>query len=394
MKQWREKHCPQTEKRIFCKHHCCHKNHRGFCAQVAWTIHKQSQNFFTTACFQMLTLPGLFFAAMAPRIRLSLSKPLPTICETHEEATEDSTSNPNSTESTAGSPDSDSSEDYIQSICHLARPTFPGLPESSRKVQDRKTPKILEDVSWSPSLGGTQQEISNCKLANCLSNVVLQGKVTPAEADFWSREDPLARIYTCAGKLCSSKASLYGKSSSISYSQCNFSSPNSELHPSVTKEKATGKPNFPRGFSFPRLPSPRPVQKEVVCSELKCLRRDEGAVLGGSHSQEENGPMFNKGEEQSPSAARGKLVGNPGLPCAVQREGCLFNTAAGTEEKEERDTSHRHRNVMGDVPTKQSYSEGFQVPKKAGIHKWISEHRCIWKEAKVKACLLPAIAEV
>ncbi|KAF4790862.1 hypothetical protein TURU_137583 [Turdus rufiventris] len=70
---------------------------------------------------------------MAPRIRLSLSKPLPTIRETHEEAMEDPSSNPKHG-SAAASPDSYSSDDYIQSICHLARPTFPALLESRRKV--------------------------------------------------------------------------------------------------------------------------------------------------------------------------------------------------------------------------------------------------------------------
>uniref|UniRef100_A0A8C3JCK8 Uncharacterized protein n=1 Tax=Calidris pygmaea TaxID=425635 RepID=A0A8C3JCK8_9CHAR len=109
---------------------------------------------------------------MAPRIRLSLSKPLPTIRETHEEAMEDSTSNPKRIGSTAASPDSYSSDDYVQSICHLARPTFPGLPESIRKVQDRKTLKTLDDRSWSPS----QQETSKCKLSDFISNVVPLGK--------------------------------------------------------------------------------------------------------------------------------------------------------------------------------------------------------------------------
>ncbi|XP_055669098.1 uncharacterized protein LOC129785079 [Falco peregrinus] len=329
---------------------------------------------------------------MAPRIRLSLSKPLPTIRETHEEAMEDSTSNAKRT-STAASPDSYSSDDYIQSICHLARPTFAGLPESSRKVQDRKTLKNLEDVWWSPSRGGMQQETSKCKLTDLISNVVPLGKAMPAEGDFWPREDPLAQIYTCAGKLCSSKALLNGKSSSTAYSRCNSSSPNSELHPPTMKEKATEKPNFPRVFSFPSLPSPRSVQKEAVCSELRYLRREEGTVLGNNHRQKENGPVFDNGGELSAFSARGKLVGNPALRCSVRRQSSLFNTA-GTDEKEGRETSHCDKNVMGDVPAKQRYSECFQVPKKAMLHSWISEHRCIWKEAKVKACLLPAIAEV
>ncbi|XP_062493957.1 uncharacterized protein LOC134173692 [Pezoporus occidentalis] len=326
---------------------------------------------------------------MAPRVRLSLSKPLPTIRETHEEAMEDSSTNPKCTGSAAASPDSYSSDDYIQSICHLARPTFLGLPESSHKGQDRRTLKTIEDVSWSPSPGGIQQEMSKCKLTNFISNVVPLGKVDPAETELWSREDPLAQIYTHAGKLCSSKASLYSKSSSTEYAQCNSSCPNSELHPPAMKGKATGKNTFPRVFSFPRLPSPRPVQKEAVCSEMKYLRRDEGTVLGSNHSQKGNSPMFISGEELSPSSARGKLVGNPALRCSGRS--CLFNTT-GTDEQEGRETSHcDNKNEAGDIPSKQRY---FQVPKKAMIHNWISEHRCIWKEAKIKACLLPAIAEV
>ncbi|KFV91325.1 hypothetical protein N326_05131, partial [Eurypyga helias] len=201
------------------------------------------------------------------------------------------------------------------------------------------------------------------------------------------------QIYTLAGKLCSSKVSPYGKSSITGYSQCNSSTPNGELHPPTMKEKATVKPSFPQVFNFPRLPSPRPVQKEVVCSDLKYLRRDEGAVLGNNPSQKENGPVLINSEELRPSSAGWKLVRDPVLRCSVRRQRCLFNTA-GTDEKEGRETSHSDKNTIGDVPTKQRYSQYFQVPKKAMIHNWISEHRCIWKEAKVKACLLPAIAEV
>ncbi|KFP32422.1 hypothetical protein N325_05859, partial [Colius striatus] len=198
------------------------------------------------------------------------------------------------------------------------------------------------------------------------------------------------QIYTRAGKLCSSKASLFGRSSSTGYSWCNSSTSDDELHPPTMKEKVTGKPSFPQVFSFPRLPSPRPVQKDAACSETKSLRRDEGTVLGSNHS---HSPMFINTEEQSPSSARGKLGGNPALPCSVRRQSYLFNTAS-TYEKEGRETSRCDKNVMGDVLTKQKYSECFQVPRKAVIRNWISEHRCIWKEAKVKACLLPAIAEV
>ncbi|XP_014108532.1 PREDICTED: uncharacterized protein LOC106628214 [Pseudopodoces humilis] len=328
---------------------------------------------------------------MAPRIRLSLSKPLPTIRETHEEAMEDPSSNPKRAGSAAASPDAYSSDDYIQSICHLARPTFPALLESRHKGQDRKTLKTLEDVPGSPLLVGTQQERSKSKLTNFISNVVPLGKVPPAETDFWSREDPLEQIYTNAGNLCYSKASCYGESASAGYSQCNSSAPNCDLHPTDLEEKNTGKTSFPRVFNFPRLPSPRPVQKEAVCSELRYLRKDEGTVLGNNHSQKD-GPMFISTEGLLAPSARGKVVGNPALPFSVRRQN-LFNTA-GRDEKEGRETSHCDKNVMGDVPTKQRYFESFQVPKKATIHNWISEHRCIWKEAKIKACLLPAIAEV
>ncbi|KFQ38678.1 hypothetical protein N332_11042, partial [Mesitornis unicolor] len=201
------------------------------------------------------------------------------------------------------------------------------------------------------------------------------------------------QIYMHTGKLCSSEAAAYSKSSSPVSSQYNSSTQNTEIHPPTMKEKNTGKPDFSRVFSFPRFPSPRPVQKEAVCSELRCLRRDEGAVLGINQGQKENGPMFINREELSPSSAREKLLGNPVLHCSVGRQGCLLNTA-GTGEKEGRETSHCDGNLMVDVLTKQRYSQCSLMPKKAMIHNWISEHRCIWKEARVKACLLPAIAEV
>ncbi|XP_071614768.1 uncharacterized protein [Heliangelus exortis] len=330
---------------------------------------------------------------MAPRIRLSLSKPLPTIRETHEEVLEDSTSNPKPTGSTAASPDLHSSDDYIQSICHLARPTFPGLSESNHRVQGRKSLKTPEGLSWSSSLGGKQQEKSKCKLTNFISNVVPLGKVMPAEDDFWSRDDPLAQIYACTGKLCSSKASLHSKTSSTGYSQCSSSSSNTEPQPPTTNEKATGKPNLPPVFSFPRLPSPRPLQKEAVCSELQYFRRDKEEVLGSSNGQKESSPVLLTIAEPALCSSRGKVLGSPALHCSGRSQSCLFN-AAGPDEKEGKQNSHHDQNVMGDVLTEQNSSQCFQAAKKSMIHSWISEHRSIWKEAKIKACLLPAIAEV
>lgn len=331
------------------------------------------------------------FAAMAPRIRLSVSKPLPTICETHEEAMEDLTSNPKHTANTSTNPDLYSSDDYIQSICHLARPTFPGIPESSHRVRNRRILQTLGAMSWSPS----QKEMSACKLTNFISNVMPLGKATSApddaEADFWSREDPLAQIYRRTGNLCSSKG-LWSKNSSTDSSQCISSSHLDSLHPPAMKEEASGKPHFPRMFSFPRFPSPRPMQKETLCSELRCLRRDEGAVVGSNHSQKEDAPRFINTEELLLCSGRGKLLGNQLLRCSVRRQS-LFE-AVGADEKEGRETSHCDKNAVGDVPSKQRYSECFQAAKKAVIHNWISEHRCMWKEAKIKACLLPAIAEV
>ncbi|XP_025978352.2 uncharacterized protein LOC112996862 [Dromaius novaehollandiae] len=344
---------------------------------------------------------------MAPRIRLSISKPLPTIREAHEEALEDLTSNPkllatmSQTPNTSANSDSYSSEDYIQSICHLARPTFPCLPETSCRAQDRKILKTLEDMSWSPTPVGTRQGASKCKLTNFISNVVPLGKLMPvpdgAETNLHCRDDPLAQIYTRAGKLCYSTGPLSSKSSSSDYSLCTSSryldAPGGEIHPPSTKGKATEKLNLPRAFGFPRLPSPRPVQKEMVCSELKCLRRDDEAVSGSNHGQKENGTMFIDGEEISPCSARGKRPGNRVLHCSLRKQSCLFKIA-DTDEKEERESPRYDKNVIGAVPNKQQYTECFQVAQKPMVHNWISEHRCIWKEAKLKACLLPAIAEV
>ncbi|KFV72951.1 hypothetical protein N308_14894, partial [Struthio camelus australis] len=348
--------------------------------------------------------------AMAPRIRLSISKPLPTIREAHEEALEDLTSNPkrsataSQTSNTFANLDSYSSEDYIQAICHLARPTFPGFPERKvpkHRVQDRKILKVPEDMSWSSTLAGTQQEASKCKFTNFISNVVPLGKAMPildgAETDLHCRDDPLAQIYTQAGRPCYSTGPLGSKSSSSDYSLCNSSShlhtPGGEIHPPSTKGKATEKLNLPPAFGFPRLPSPRPEQKEMVCSELKCLRRDDGVVSGSNHGQKENGAVFIDGEEISLCSARGKGPGNRVLHCSLSKRSCLFKIA-DADEKEERESPHRDKKVMGAVPNKQQYTERFQVAQKPVVHNWISEHRCVWKEAKLKACLLPAIAEV
>ncbi|XP_062443326.1 uncharacterized protein LOC134146798 [Rhea pennata] len=344
---------------------------------------------------------------MAPRIRLSISKPLPTIREAHEEALEDLTSNPkrlatvSQTSKTSANSDSYSSEDYIQSICHLARPTFPGLPETSHRAQDRKILKTLEDVSWSSMLE-TQWGASKYKLTNFISNVMPLGKVMPvpdgAETKLICRDDPLAQmIYTRAGKLCYSTDPLSSKSSSSDCSLCNSSrhldAAGSEIRPPSMKGKATEKLHLPQVFGFPRLPSPRPAQKEVVCSELKCLRRDDGAVSRANHGQKENGTMFINREEILPCSARGKQPGNRVLPCSLRKQSSLFKIA-NADEKEERESPLCDKNVMGAVPNKQQYTEFFQVAQKPMVHNWISEHRCIWKEAKLKACLLPAIAEV
>ncbi|XP_043376224.1 uncharacterized protein LOC122461267 [Dermochelys coriacea] len=340
---------------------------------------------------------------MAPRIRLTISKPLPTICETQEEILEDVTSNAKGFGSFSIDSDSCSSDDYLQSICHLARPTFPVFSENPYAFQDKKVLETLQRMSWFPKLEVAQQVIPKYKLTNIFSDMMSLEKVSlvldNAKLYPCTRADPLEQLYAQAEKTRHYRVSVYGESSSMDDSQhSHFSSCDTrrggEIHPSTSQEKMTEKQDLAGVFSFPRLPSPRPIERENSCPEQTCLKSSKiMAVSENDQTQKENCTIFIDGKRLWPHPPREKLQGNKVLSCPLRRQCAVFKTRGGTE-KEELKSSSYNKIVKGDVLNKQSYPQCFHVDKKAMIHSWISECKCAWKGAKVKACLLPAIAEI
>nr|XP_008164664.1 uncharacterized protein LOC101937742 [Chrysemys picta bellii]XP_008164665.1 uncharacterized protein LOC101937742 [Chrysemys picta bellii]XP_023959467.1 uncharacterized protein LOC101937742 [Chrysemys picta bellii] len=331
---------------------------------------------------------------MAPRIRLTISKPLPTICETQEEVLEDVTSNAKGFGSFSIDSDSCSSDDYLQSICHLARPTFPVLPENG-VFQDKKVLETLQRVSWFPKLAVAQQVIPKCKLTNIFSDMMSLEKISlvldNAKLYPCTRADPLEQLYAQAEKTRHYRGSVYGESSSTDDSQHR----GDEIHPSTPQEKTTEKQDLAGVFRFPRLPSPRPTERENSCPEQKCLISNKiMAVSENDQTQKENCTIFIDGKRIWPHPPREKQQGNKGLSCPLRRQCAVFRTAGGTEKEEELKSSSDNKTVKGEVLNKQRYPQCFQVDKKAMIHSWISECKCAWKGAKVKGCLLPAIAEI
>ncbi|XP_006026933.1 uncharacterized protein LOC102383298 [Alligator sinensis] len=332
---------------------------------------------------------------MAPRLRLNITKPLPTICETHEELQEDLSSNAKSLGSLSTNSDLCSSEDYLQSICQLARPTFPAIPENHPRVRDKTT---LREDRWCQKPAVMPRAIPKCQLTNIISNIMSlekvhlvceEGKPYPCSGD-----DPLEKLYAQAGKTHHYKGPASSESLTADYSQSSpYNTSSDETHLVDSQDKPTKKPNLPRIFSFPRLPSPGPVQREDRFPELKSLKINERSASGSDQTRKENCTMLMSGKRIWPRPTREKFPGNKILRCSLRRQYSLFKTA-DSAEKAEVDSSSYNRKATGEALSKQRYLECFHVAKRALIHNWISECKCAWKEAKVKACLLPAIAEV
>ncbi|KYO20363.1 hypothetical protein Y1Q_0010882 [Alligator mississippiensis] len=233
-------------------------------------------------------------SAMAPRLRLNITKPLPTICETHEELQEDLSSNARSLGSLSTNSDLCSSEDYLQSICQLARPTFPAIPENHPRVRDKTT---LQEDRRCPKPAVMPRAIPKCQLTNIISNIMSlekvhlvceEGKPYPCSGD-----DPLEKLYAQAGKTHHYKGPASSESLSADYSQSSpYNTSSDETHLVDSQDKPTKKPNLPRIFSFPRLPSPGPVQREDRFPELKSLKISERSASGSDQTQKENCTML------------------------------------------------------------------------------------------------------
>ncbi|XP_044310611.1 uncharacterized protein LOC123035966 [Varanus komodoensis] len=322
---------------------------------------------------------------MAPRIRLNLAKPLPTISEAFEDILEDITSNTKGFGNVYSGPDSYSGEDYLESICQLSRPTF-SIPPESKKGQDMGKPGMLHNSHRILNLSEAPKMVSRYTLPNMMplekSSFILDCIKTYSS----SRVDPLKELCTEGHnapqwKRCPNASEHSG----VNCSRDNFHG-TGILSP---QEKNTEKRDV---FSFPRIPSPRPPQRESTCPELKCLKKQSRmSALERGPNQEENCPLIVNGKSLWLHPPRETPLSATILRSSQRGQQSLKTMAC--LEREQLKPSIYNQKMKGETSSKEGSVGNFHINQKGTSHGWISEYQSAWKEAKVRACLLPAIAE-
>ncbi|XP_066474318.1 uncharacterized protein [Tiliqua scincoides] len=322
---------------------------------------------------------------MAPWIKLSIAKPLPTINEALEDLPEDKTNS--SKGNVCLSPDSCTGEDYLQSICQLARPAFPLPSESKHKGIDKRA--MLYSGHRASNRPETPQMVPKYKLTDSLPNLVLPGKngfiFDHVQTYSSSRADPLEELYTESQKTHQWRCLDGNENTSID------SSPHSCRGTSLAMPPEKMRADL-AVIGFPRLPSPRPMQRETSCPDLKSLR-NEGKMpsLQTAPHQKEKDPLMINGKSIWLYVPRENPLGAQMLR-SPQRGQQPLNVTSSLD-KEQLKSYTLNKNVKRKVGSKDSCLGHFYTDPKATSRHWISEYQCAWKEAKVRAGLLPAIAE-
>ncbi|XP_029439813.1 uncharacterized protein LOC115079965 isoform X2 [Rhinatrema bivittatum] len=331
---------------------------------------------------------------MPPRVRLSVANPLPTISEAQEEILQVITNEKRSSENFYINSDYCSSEDYLQSICQLAKPTFPALADSFNRTVCARTCGNIRYDHWLPRLPETQQVNPTCKDT---SDIIPKGNVNPlipCAKPHSFRADPLEQLYAQAERMahCEDVNASTDHKPLKSFSLC----PKRRKHESVLsvpQETAVGKQNLARVFSFPRLNSPRPMQRENSCPELTRVK-----TLGTTARLEidsRDSTTFISEKTACPRPPEEKLLASKGLISSQRRRHVLLRSET-TWGGEGLGTLKHNQGTRKDALnySKCSQEHHLTVHKRTLICNWISECRNAWKEAKITACMLPAIAEI
>ncbi|XP_061473280.1 uncharacterized protein LOC133380291 isoform X2 [Rhineura floridana] len=326
---------------------------------------------------------------MAPRIRLNIAKPLPTISEALEDILDDITSNTKDFGNACMSPDSCSGEDYLQSICQLARPTFLVLPESKRKVQDIEKLGMLHNSHRVFNLSETPKMVSRYKIIDILPSVRTLERnsfiLDRIKAYSSSKADPLEELYAEAEKTRWWSYPNGSNNTHLDYSQHDF-------HGASLSEPQVKTLEEPVDVTLPRLPSPRPMQRENSSPELRSLK-NQGRMLTleSGPNQKENDPLIVNGKSIWLHPPRETPVGAKSLRSS-QREQQTLKAAASPDKERPKPSIYNH-NVKGQVSNREGSVRYFTIDQRNASCDWISEYQSAWKEAKVRACLLPAIEE-
>lgn len=271
---------------------------------------------------------------MRPRSRLLAKKRLPTIREGNEELLQDM----NQANSCHAPRDGLSSEDYLLSIRQLARPAFP------LREQDRDILTLGQLEALKPSL-----RLPRLPPPTRPPTPAARGCVGPREEDERKERaesrapstvatatraapDPLEYLYGCRDAPTPPTREMEGR----------LSEGGARLGPRP----------LPRSQSFPRLCSPRHAHRKGSCPEIRLADAPLGEEpMGGS-------------PERKPSVVA--------LPAQGEQEETTGRGAPAGERK----------NCSG------------PVDRHSMISSWIADCRSAWHEARMRACLLPTIAEI
>ncbi|XP_041078898.1 uncharacterized protein si:dkeyp-72g9.4 [Polyodon spathula] len=293
---------------------------------------------------------------MRPRSRLLTKKKLPTICEAYEEILQDK----NDSNKLYIHSDSLSSEDYLQSICQLAQPTFPVLENNICEVQSSNRLNSQKQAPHLPRLPPLASPptpmhpyLSSCLQGTLLSDIIsLEGVSLTLNKNISPlfRPDPLEQLY-------GHRDTFHLKDSK---GQSRFSK--------TTREHVI---TMPRKNSCPELTLEAQTNLDSQCA-----------------------PGTPSNKETSSANLPGQV-----WPCPPKEN--------NLKERNPKTNSRRHHSLVKipeELKTKGSSaavseenlcSSQSEFPEKHGmIYNWITDCRSAWKEARVTACMLPAIAEM
>ncbi|XP_051537350.1 uncharacterized protein LOC127431120 [Myxocyprinus asiaticus] len=269
---------------------------------------------------------------MRPRSRLLVKRGLPTIKEGYEELVQD-LNQTNSQHTTT--------QDYFLSICHLARPTFP-LHEPDCDIL---------------SIGPLDSPKPCLRMHRIRQHLQTPQPHTSTSSDHTvqqaHKEQDIGR--SALSELLQDKASEEG-------SECRGDSPG-PVDPleylysnrgalALSTRRGSIPPRRPRSDTFPGVSSAPDTQRKGSCPEL-CLAETVTTATVLQRS-----PLNRRKLDDSSLAARN------GVPNK------LDGTPAGWRGKSCR-----------------------SMDKQTIVSHWIADCRSAWKEARIHACVLPAIAE-
>lgn len=297
-----------------------------------------------------MNIPLRHPAVMRPRSRLLVKRGLPTIREGYEEMVQDmNQANSQHTPPCTQPQQSLSTQDYLLSICQLARPTFP-LREPDWDIlsmvpMDMSKPcprlhrlRVMPPVSTCPNTQkeskGEALEKDKCGSSEPVCVGSTQSNITTS--------DPLEYLYSNKGSECPQGLEEGGCPSAV----CR-----------------------PRSGSFPRASVPPATRRKSSCPELRLSVSPTDVDDSGQQAPParlmQRSPLTKKKQSSDRSSSSPAVIGSHGKP----------------------------HSAPTDWRGKGSRVSGSNTDKNNMVSHWIAECRSAWREAMIHACMLPALAE-